>query len=274
MSIEKTTAIAFTIRQKIFQMAIKAGGGHVPSALSMTDIMSVLYFGEVLRYDPKKPSWQDRDTFILSKGHACLALYATLAQAGYFPEEQLMTFGEKDSALGGHPKINELAGVEASTGSLGHGLLFAIGIAIADKFDKNSRQTYVVMGDGECQEGSVWEGFMSAPMHELSNLTVVIDYNKLQAMDKLESILRLEPLAEKLTAFGWQVLEIDGHNHQEIYQALQVQTDNKPKMIIAHTTKGKGISFMENEAIWHYRMPNAEEMQQALMDLQLEGASL
>lgn len=264
-----TVNIAKKLRKKIFQIAYSSGGGHLGAAFSVTDILSVLYFGEVLNYDAKKPDWKGRDRFILSKGHACYALYAALAVAGYFPEKELWRVGKPGSAFGGHPKLYDIPGVEASTGALGHGLSFGIGISYANKVDGMSSHTYVVLGDGECQEGSVWEGALSAPALKLDNLTVVIDHNKLQAMDQLENIVPMQPLGEKWKAFGWNVLEINGHDHAEIRKALLTRKKDAPTLVVAHTIKGKGVSFMEGVPIWHYRMPNEEELPTLMKELGL-----
>ena len=237
------------------------------AAFSMTDIIAVLYFGDVLRYDVREPWKETRDRFILSKGHACYALYATLAEAGYFDKEELRHVGKLGSVFGGHPKIYEIPGVEASTGALGHGLSFAIGIAYANKVDGTDNHIYVVLGDGECQEGSIWEGALSAPTLELDNLTVIVDHNKLQAMDNLENIVHMKPFADKWRAFGWNVVEIDGHNHEQIKNALLVRESRKPTLVVANTIKGKGVSFMENVPIWHYRMPDESELPILLNDL-------
>lgn len=266
--------IAKEIRKEIYKMAHHAGGGHMGAAFSMADIISVLYFDDVLKYDAQNPEWEDRDKFILSKGHACQALYAALAKAGYFSKEELRHVGKKGSKFGGHPKMKEIPGVEASTGALGHGLSFAIGIAYSNKMDGKDSHVYVVMGDGECQEGSVWEGALSAPTLELDNLTVVIDYNKLQAMDDLETIVRMKPFADKWKAFGWNVIEIDGHNYGEIKEALLTRVEKKPTMVIANTIKGKGVSFMENVPIWHYRMPNEQELPILMNELGLTEEDL
>lgn len=270
----KIETVAKEIRKKIYQIAHHAGGGHMGASFSMTDIISVLYFDDVLKYNAKNPEWEERDKFILSKGHASYALYAVLAKAGYFPEEELWNVGKVGSKFGGHPKMKEIPGVEASTGALGHGLSFAIGIAYSNKMDGKDSHVYVVMGDGECQEGSVWEGALSAPTLELDNLTVVIDYNKLQAMDDLETIVRMKPLADKWKAFGWNVMEIDGHNYGEIKEALLTRVEKKPTMIIANTIKGKGVSFMENVPIWHYRMPNEQELPILMKELELKEEEL
>ena len=265
---------ALQIRQTILKTACFGGSGHIAPALSMADIIAVLYFDGVLRYDAKNPDWDDRDIFVLSKGHACLALYAALAIAGYFPMEELKTFLHKDSKLGGHPNMNCVPGVEASTGALGHGLLFAVGIAIANKMDKINSHVYVVAGDGEWQEGSMWEAVMSSVYHKLDNLTVVIDHNKFQAMDTLESILGFHDFSSKLKSFGCSVEEIDGHDHKAVKQALLRRETGKPRFIVADTVKGKGISFMEGKPLWHMRMPNAEELKIALRDLDMTEEEL
>lgn len=259
--------IAKDIRKTIYKIAHYAGGGHLGAAFSIVDIITVLYFDNVLRYDIANPEWEGRDRFVLSKGHACYALYAVLAKAGYFSENELWSVGKPGSRLGGHPKLHEIPGVEASTGALGHGLSFAIGIAYANKVDDRQSHTYVILGDGECQEGSIWEGALSVPTLELDNMTVVVDYNKLQAMDKLENIVNMKPFADKWKAFGWNVVEIDGHNYKEIREALLERQEGKPTLVLANTIKGKGVSFMENVPIWHYRMPNEEELTVLFKDL-------
>lgn len=264
---ETIEGIAKDIRKTIYKIAHYAGGGHMGAAFSMTDIISVLYFDHVLRYDAVNPDWENRDKFILSKGHACYALYAALAKAGYFPEEELWHVGKPGSRFGGHPKMHEIPGVEASTGALGHGLSFGIGIAYANKMDHKNSHVYVLLGDGECQEGSIWEGALSAPTLELDNMTVIVDHNKLQAMDKLENIVHMKPFADKWKAFGWNVVEIDGHNCAEIREALLIRQRGIPTLIVANTIKGKGVSFMENVPIWHYRMPNEEELPVLFEDL-------
>ncbi|MDE6851599.1 MAG: transketolase [Lachnospiraceae bacterium] len=266
--------IAHGIRKKIYQIAHFAGGGHMAASFSMADIISVLYFDNVLKYDASNPEWEYRDKFILSKGHASYALYAALAKAGYFPEEELWHVGKPGSKFGEHPKIYDIPGVEASTGALGHGLSFAIGIAYADKVDGKENHVYVILGDGECQEGSVWEGALSAPTLELDNLTVIVDHNKLQAMDNLENIVHMKPFADKWKAFGWNVLEIDGHNCAEIREALLFREKRKPTLIVANTVKGKGVSFMENVPIWHYRMPNEQELPILMKELGLTEEDL
>lgn len=274
MFIEAVEAKCREIRKQIFLQAYVAGGAHMGAAFSVTDILGTLYFGDVLRYRANQPDWSDRDKLILSKGHAGVALYATLALAGYFDSKELKTFCYPGSRLGGHPKIGEVPGVEASTGALGHGLSFGIGIAYANKIDQKQSHTYVILGDGECQEGSIWEGALSAPTLELGNLTAIVDHNKLQAMDELEAIVRMRPFADKWKAFGWNVVEIDGHDYEEIRQALLVRRPNIPTLIMAHTIKGKGVSFMENVPIWHYRMPNEEELEILKNELGLKEKDL
>lgn len=268
---ETIEEIAKDIRKTIYKIAHHAGGGHMGAALSMADIISVLYFDHVLRYDAGNPDWEDRDKFILSKGHACYALYAALAKAGYFLGEELWHVGKPGSRFGGHPKMHEIPGVEASTGALGHGLSFGIGIAYANKMDHKNSHVYVMLGDGECQEGSIWEGALSAPTLKLDNMTVIVDHNKLQAMDELENIVHMKPFADKWKAFGWNVVEIDGHDHVEIREALLIRQRGIPTLIVANTIKGKGVSFMENVPIWHYRMPNDEELPVLFEDLGFTG---
>lgn len=266
--------IAKDIRKKVYQIAHFAGGGHMGASFSVADIISVLYFDGVLKYNAADPAWEERDKFILSKGHASYALYAVLAKAGYFSEEELWHVGQAGSKFGGHPKMHDILGVEASTGALGHGLSFAIGIAYANKMDQKDSHVYVVLGDGECQEGSIWEGALSAPTLKLDNLTVIVDHNKLQAMDDLENIVHMQPFADKWKAFGWNVVEIDGHNYEEIKKALLCRQTDVPTVVIAHTIKGKGVSFMEHVPIWHYRMPNEDELPILMEELGLSDEDL
>jgi transketolase len=262
------------LRQEIFKTIYNGGGGHLPACLSVVDILTVLYYS-FLRIDTGDPHDPDRDRFILSKGHGGVALYAVLADKGFFDRQHLATHGRRGTILGGHPDMCKVPGVDASTGALGHGLSFASGIAFAGKKDKKDYRVVVVLGDGECQEGSVWEAALFAPQHKLDNLTVIIDHNKLQAMDRLENIVGLDPLAGKWESFGWAVEEVDGHDIdklQALFKRLPFQ-NGRPSLIIAHTVKGKGISFMENVPIWHYRQPSAEEMKKACEDLGLDHLS-
>lgn len=273
----KLDLISKDMRKLIFKTAYSGHTGHIASAMSVVEILTSLYFGDILQYNPKNPLWMERDKLIMSKGHASLALYSTLAMAGYFPIEELKTFCHPFSKFGGEPKYGDIPGIEATTGSLGHGLSFAVGIALASKLDSIQNRIYVILGDGECQEGSVWEAAMSAAHYKLDNLTVILDYNKLQAMGEIEDILSLNPINKKWEYFGWEVLEIDGHNLEEIQEVLSMDRQRdikKPRIIIAHTIKGKGISFMENVPIWHYRMPNEEELQIVLKDLELSKEEL
>lgn len=266
---------AMEIRRLIFKTICNAGGGHLPACLSMTDILTVLYHG-ILRVDPKNLKDPDRDRFILSKGHGGVALYAVLADKGFFGMEHMATHGKKGTILGGHPDMHKVPGVEASTGALGHGLPFAAGIALAAKKDSKKYRTFVVLGDGECQEGSIWEAAMFAPQLKLDNLIVIVDYNKLQAMDAHDKIIAIEPFADKWRAFGWAVEEVDGHDIGALKALLQRVpfVKDKPSCVIAHTVKGKGISYMENVPLWHYRQPKPDEMKAACKDLGVPEAEL
>lgn len=255
--------IAKEIRKEIMITAYHGKSGHLASALSAVEIMTALYFGDVLKYDASNPNWSERDKLIVSKGHASLVLYCILNRIGYLTKEALYTFCQPGSVLGGEPKYGDVSGVEATTGSLGHGLSFAVGIAIANQLDQKDSRVYVLLGDGECQEGSVWEAALSAAHHALDNLTVILDRNQLQAMGDTEDILGLESLKEKWQGFGWDVTSVDGHDLNALVQTLQADRSSKkkgPRIILANTIKGKGISFMEQVPIWHYRMPNESEL--------------
>lgn len=258
------------MRRLIYTTITKARGGHMPSSLSVVEILTVLY-GEVLRIDPMRPDDPNRDRFILSKGHGCVALYAALSQYGFIDASHLDTFGRAGSILGGHPDMHKVSGVEASTGSLGHGLSFAAGIALAAKMDGKTHRTFVLMGDGECQEGSVWEAALFAVQAELDNLVCIVDHNKLQAMDRLDKIVELSPMAEKWRAFGWEVMEVEGNDIGMLRSTFSELPFKRrmPSLVVAHTTKGKGISFMEQVPIWHYRMPDETEDGQARKELGL-----
>lgn len=264
---------AAQLRRLIFTTICEGGGGHIASCLSSAEIITVLYHN-ILRLTPATADHPDRDRFILSKGHACVALYAVLAELGFIDHELLATYGRKDTVLGGHPDMHKIPGVEASTGSLGHGFPFGTGMALAGKLDRRDYRVFMLLGDGECQEGSIWETAMFAAQHRLDNLTTVIDYNKLQALDRLEAIVGLEPLAEKWAAFGWEVRQTDGHDVRPLQEHLESVPwqSGRPSLLIAHTVKGKGISFMENTPIWHYRLPNPEETEIARRDLDFDDA--
>ena len=228
--------------------------GHVGSSMSLIEIMRVLY-DDVLRYRPKEPQWRDRDRMILSKGHGCIALYVMLADKGFFPLDALDTFCRRDSILGGHPEAGKVPGVEASTGALGHGLSISVGVALAVRMQKRDSRVIVVLGDGEIDEGSVWEAAMCAGKHHLSNLTAVIDYNKVQSAGPTREIQDLEPLADKWRAFNFTTVEVDGHDVEAlraVFHRLPLVQD-RPTAIICHTVKGKGIRFAENDANWHHK---------------------
>jgi transketolase len=261
-----TQLLANRIRQNALKMVHRAKASHIASALSIADILAALY-GSVMRFDPSDQDWALRDRFILSKGHACVAVYSTLAEVGLIPKEQMETYGDDFSWLMNHisHKVN---GVELSTGSLGHGLPFGVGKALAAKARSQTWRTFVLLSDGEMDEGSNWEALMFAAHHKLANLTAVIDYNKLQSLDSVANTLGLEPLVDKLKAFGCAVHEIDGHDHQLITEVLSIISHEKPTVIVAHTTKGKGVSFMENRVEWHYKNPNDEQLAMALAELE------
>lgn len=271
---EKLSEVALQIRRDILRMAMSANGGHIAPSYSMTDILVELYFDGILRYDPIRPEWDERDYFILSKGHGALALYAILCKAGFFDRDTLMGFCKEGSNLGSLAKAGDVPGVEASTGSLGHGLSYGVGIALALKKDNATNKVYVLIGDGECEEGSVWEALMFAAHNKLDNLTIILDNNGFQAMDSLNSIMSLNDFADKFKSFGLNVIEIDGHNYNEIKDALTTKNTNKPKAIVAHTIKGKGISFMENVPIWHYRIPDEKEIEIACRELGMNTEDL
>lgn len=262
-----TINFAANIRVTALQMVTRAKASHIGGALSITDILAVLY-GQVLHVQPDAPDLPARDRFILSKGHCCVSVYAALALRGFFPREELQTYAQNGSRLMSHIS-HKVPGVEFSTGSLGHGLPFGTGKALAAKKRGAAWRTFVLLSDGELDEGSNWEAIMFAAHHQLDNLVAIVDYNKLQSLGTNESTLRLEPLADKFAAFGWSVREIDGHDHVALQQALgSVPWEpGKPSMLIAHTTKGKGVSFMENKVEWHYKSPNAEQLAQAIAEI-------
>ncbi len=263
------------IRRDLFKTIINGGGGHTPTSLSIVDMLVVLY-DSILTIDPQNPDDPDRDRLILSKGHGGVSLYIVLADKGFFDKSHLDTFGKPGTILGGHPDMHKVPGVEASTGALGHGLPFGIGMALAAKMNQQKYHIYVILGDGECQEGSNWEAALFAPQHKLDNLTVIIDSNKLQAMDRLEEIIKIEPMAEKWKSFGWEVAQMDGHDFEQmerIFKGLPLKK-GKPTCLIANTIKGKGISFMENVPIWHYRMPTPDLLKQACQELDLDEDEL
>lgn len=260
--------LARRIRCHAVVMTSRGKGSHVGSVLSMADILAVLY-ARVMQFRPKEPKWKARDRFVLSKGHAGAGIYAALAECGFFPLESLDSHYQNGSSLSGHVSHSGVPGVEFSTGSLGHGLPVAQGMALAAKLDKKPHRIFVVMSDGECDEGSNWEAVLFAAHHQLGNLVAIVDYNKIQSLARVEETLRLEPFAEKWRSFGWRAEEVDGHDHDALSDILDVQptAGDPPLCVIAHTIKGKGVSFMEDMVLWHYRSAQGEELVDALREL-------
>jgi transketolase len=269
-TLDELAAMARRIRGKVVEMSHRARTPHLGSSLSCTDILVASHWTAVA-IDPKKPDDPDRDRFILSKGHAAPALYVTLAYRGFFPLALLDTFAEPGSCLAEQPSPGCVPGVEAATGSLGHGLSLGVGMALAGRLQGRSYRVFVVMSDGECNEGSVWEAAMLAPMHGLDNVVVTIDYNKWQATGRSNETLALSPLRQKWEAFGWSTYEVDGHDLNALVQAFRNVPDGtgKPMAIVAHTVKGKGVSFMEDDNNWHYRIPKEDELRKAKLELGL-----
>ena len=263
-----TIEFSKNIRKLALQMVCRANASHIGGVLSIADILAVLY-NDILHIVPSDPKCVDRDRFILSKGHCCAGVYAALALKDFFPLQKLEEYAQDGSTMMSHIS-HHVPGVEFSTGSLGHGLPFGVGKALAAKRLGTNWRTFVLLSDGELDEGSNWEAFMFAAHHQLNNLVVIVDYNKLQSLTTVDQTLRIEPLADKFNAFGWQVLEIDGHDHQSIHKALTIhQTPStKPSIVIAHTTKGKGVTYMENKVEWHYKSPNLEQLAQALAEIE------
>jgi transketolase len=261
-------SLARKIRAHALRMVHRAKASHIGSSLSVADLLAVLY-GSALRLDPARPNWPARDRLIMSKGHAAAALYAVLAERGFFPVEWLDTYCQDGSPLSGHATSHGVPGVEVSTGSLGHGLSIGCGMALAGKRDGIPYRVFVVLGDGELNEGSNWEAILFARQHKLNNLVAIVDYNKLQGFGNVKDILDLHPLAEKWRAFRWAVREIDGHDHAQIENALAAVPfePGRPSVVIANTVKGKGVSYMENELAWHYKSPNTEQLDEALRGL-------
>ncbi|MCM8770493.1 MAG: transketolase [Candidatus Omnitrophica bacterium] len=256
------------IRRMIIKMLACAGSGHPGGSLSATDIITCLY-NAVMRHDPKNPHWPERDRFHMSKGHCCPLWYAVLADAGYFKEEELWTLRKLGSILQGHPD-RRTPGVDVASGSLGQGLSVALGMSLAAKVDRKDYRVYCLLGDGEIQEGNIWEAAMAASHYKCDNLCAIVDYNGFQIDGKIQDIMALEPLVEKWKAFGWYTIEIDGHNIRQILEAFQEAKNikEKPTVIIAHTVKGKGVSFMENVVDFHGRAPTKEEAERALKELE------
>ncbi len=262
---------SLALRRQIVRTIERGGRGHVGSAFCLVEMLRVLY-DDVLRYDATNPRWPERDRFVLSKGHGCLALYVLLAEKGFFPEGELWRFCKPDGMLGGHPEFGKIPGVEASTGSLGHGLSFAVGFALNARIDKAAHRVFAICSDGESNEGSVWEAALSAAKHRLSNLTVLVDYNKQQSYSTTYEVLDLDPFADKWRAFGWAVEEVDGHDVAALRAALARAPfhADKPTAIICHTIKGKGVPFVENNLNWHHKNKVTEDEVKSLLAA-LEG---
>lgn len=263
-----STQLAAKIRLDAVVMTNMGNSSHIASVLSIADILAVLY-ADSLRVDPKNPTWPERDRFILSKGHAGAGVYAALAESGFFPREKLLTHYQNGSTLSGHVSHKGNPGVEFSTGSLGHGLSVATGMALGLKRKDLNSRVFCLMSDGECDEGSIWEAAMFASHHKVSNLVAIVDYNKIQSLDSVSKTLGLEPFADKWKSFGWKVIEVDGHDHRQLLQTFSDSSDlqGSPLVVIAHTTKGKGVSFMENSVLWHYRSPQNAEYESAITEL-------
>ncbi len=261
--------MAKRLRRHVITMTATAGSGHPGGSLSAADIITALYF-KAMRHNPQNPQWLDRDRFILSKGHAAPILYAALAESGYFPVEELATLRKLDSRLQGHTDRNLTPGGEMSAGSLGMGLSFGIGVALAAKLDHRDYRTYVLLSDGECDEGQTWEAALSAAHFKIDNLTAIVDCNQIQLTGWTRDIMNLEPLSQKWQAFGWHTIDVDGHDFNQILAAFKEaeKIKNKPPVIIARTIKGKGVSFMENKAKFHGKAPTPEEAERALKELE------
>jgi transketolase len=260
--------LARRIRMHALRMVHQAKASHIGTCLSMADLLAVLY-GQILKVDPKYPTWENRDRLLLSKGHGAAALYAALAERGFFPLEWLDTYCCDGSKLSGHVTHHGVPGIEASSGSLGHGLSLACGMALACKRDQRPYRVFALLSDGECDEGSTWEAVLFAPHHRLDNLVAIIDYNKIQSFGSVREVLDLEPFADKWRAFGWSVCEIQGHDHGQIVTALGrvPHVAGRPTAVIAHTIKGKGVSYMEGNLDWHYKSPDPGQFAQALEEL-------
>lgn len=264
----KLKQTANTIRQDIINMLTESGSGHPGGSLSAADIVTALYFSE-MNVEPNNPRWENRDRLVLSKGHAAPALYAALAEKGYFAKDNLLTLRKLGSILQGHPNMNDTPGIDMTTGSLGQGLSVANGMALAGKLDNKAYRVFALLGDGELEEGQVWEAAMTSAHYKLDNITAFVDHNNLQIDGEVSSVMNPKPVGEKFKAFGWNVIEINGHDFEEILNSIEAakNTKGKPTMIIADTVKGKGVSFMENQAGWHGTAPNKEQREKALKEL-------
>ncbi len=273
MSYEKSRNLAYRVRRHALDMTSRGGTSHIGSIFSMADIIAVLY-ADVLRYDPTNPKMKDRDRVVLSKGHAGAGIYAVLAESGFFPVEELLTHCQNGSRLSGHVSHKGVPGVEVSTGSLGQGMPMAMGMAMAAKLSHENHRVFAIIGDGECDEGAIWESALIAAQYKLDNFIVTIDFNKIQSITCVEDTLKLEPLDQKWATFGWHVIRVDGHDHAALHrayeEALAARGGGKPIAIVADTVKGKGVSFMENDVLWHYRTARGEEYDAALKELEAQ----
>lgn len=267
MNKQDTEALA-KLRKRIFLTGYSGGAAHLASCFSAIEIIYTLYMKGILRYDPRNPDMPYRDRFILSKGHGGLALYSVLCEAGFLSEDKIKTYLKPGSNIGGEPNMRDLKGIEASTGSLGHGLSVGVGMALAQKIDQNNARTFVMIGDGESQEGSIWEAAMCAAALSLDNLIAILDQNELQKTNRVEETLGFVNWEEKWRAFGWNVIHVDGHDVDALTEVLsKLPTNGKPTMVIAHTIKGKGVSIMENNPVWHFRIPNRKEKKVFMAEL-------
>lgn len=273
MNCEKSMNLAYKIRLHALEMTNRGGTSHIASIFSMADLVAVLY-ADVLRYDAKNPRWPQRDRLLLSKGHAGAGIYAALAESGFFSVSELETHCQNGSRLSGHVSHKGVPGVEASTGSLGQGLPMAMGMAMAAKLNHEDHRVYCIIGDGECDEGAVWETALIANQYQLDNFIVTIDFNKIQSLAPVEDTIKLEPLDEKWRSFGWHVIRVDGHDHAALRRAYDdaraAMGGGKPIVVIADTVKGKGVSFMENTVLWHYRTARGDEYDAALKELEAQ----
>ena len=273
MSFTNSKDLAYRVRRHALDMTSRGGTAHIGSIFSMADIVGVLY-ADVLHHNPQDPAMPDRDRLILSKGHAGAGIYAVLAECGYFPISELEQHCQNGSRLSGHVSHKGVPGVEASTGSLGQGLPMAMGMAMAARMDGKAHRVYCIIGDGECDEGAVWETALIANQYKLDNFIVTVDFNKIQSLTSVEKTIQLEPLDQKWAAFGWHVIRIDGHDHEALHRAYREALDargrGKPIVVVADTVKGKGVSFMENDVLWHYRTARGEEYDAAVKELEAQ----
>ena len=269
--VQRLKETALDIRHDILNMIYKAKAGHPGGSLSAVEVVTALYF-HVMNIDPQQPDMEERDRFVLSKGHACPVLYAALARRGFYDVKELDTLRQYHSILQGHPDMNKVPGVDMTAGSLGNGLSVGVGMALSAQMKGQDYMTYVMLGDGECQEGMVWEAAMAANHHHLKNLVAIVDCNGVQINGWVNDVLRVEPFADKWRAFGWSVIEIDGHDMHQVLTALHdARTMRAPTVILARTVKGKGVSFMEDNSAWHGAAPNADQMAQAMKDIEGEA---